>query len=227
MHILGIDTALRSCSAALLRDGEAIAWRRLAMDKGHAEHLAPMARDVLAEAPLAARDLDRIGVVIGPGSFAGVRVGLAFARALALGTRVNVVGVTSLEALAAGARGAADRLVAAVVDARREQVFAALYASDGAPIVPPFVASPEAARARLIAAAEGRSALVTGDGAALVNLPPAFRRAGADDIDPIIVARLAAAAPQPAGPPAPLYLRAPDAKPAAPSRFAGLFGDAP
>ena len=225
MLVLGIDTALKSCSAAVLRDGSVLAERRLALEKGHAEHLAPMVAEALGEARVAAKDLDRVGVVIGPGGFAGVRVGLAFARGLALGTHVKVIGVTSLGALAAGAPS--QGLVAPVIDARRGQVYAALYDRDGSVRLQPFVAAADEALSRLVEAAGSESVLLIGDGAPLIAPPPNFELLPGDDqINAKIVARLAASAPvDTAAPPAPLYLRAPDAKPGAPSLFERLLGD--
>jgi tRNA threonylcarbamoyladenosine biosynthesis protein TsaB len=181
-----------------------------------------MVADALADASISVRDLDRVSVVIGPGGFAGVRVGLAFARGLALGTKLKVVGVTSLAALAAGVEGAA--LVGAVIDARRGQVYAGLY--EGAAVrEAPFVAAPEEALARLASAAGKSEVALVGDGAALLRaLPPGFSyRNAVSGIDPVVVARIGAAAAEPAAAPAPLYLRPPDAKPGAPSPFAGIF----
>jgi tRNA threonylcarbamoyladenosine biosynthesis protein TsaB len=221
MLVLGIDTALATCSAAVLEDGAVLAAGVLAAEKGHAERLAPLVVEILAAAGVGARDLDRIGVVVGPGGFAGVRVGVAFARGLMLGTKAKAVGATSLEALAAPLRG---RCVAAILDARRGDVYAARYDADGGILLAPFVASADDARARLLAAgAQGEAAV--GDGLDLVD-PQArhFARTGLAAIDPAEVARLAAAAPEPLSPPSPVYLRALDAKPASPSRFSGVFG---
>lgn len=231
MLTLGLDTALKSCSVAIIADGATRAARRLSLEKGHAEHLPLMAFEALEAAGVKVRDLDRVGVVVGPGGFAGVRVGVAFARGLALGTKLKTVGVTSLEALAVGA-GAPGGLIAAAIDARRGQVYAALYgppegalgAGFGGVVVPPFVATPEAAL-RLLLAAGGDGATIAGDGAALIDPDKEhFRRSGAgDDIDAALVARLAAAAPEPTAPAAPLYLRPLDARPSAPSAFAALL----
>ncbi|MEX0644918.1 MAG: tRNA (adenosine(37)-N6)-threonylcarbamoyltransferase complex dimerization subunit type 1 TsaB [Parvularculaceae bacterium] len=226
MLVLGVDSALKSCSAAILKDGAVLAERALFLEKGHAELLAPMVAEVLAEARVAARDLDRIGVVIGPGGFAGVRVGLAFARGLALGTRIKVVGVTSLAALAAGVTAPARGLVAPIIDARRAQVYAALYGQDGSIRLPPFVASPEEAAARLVAAAAAEPVVLVGDGAVLIAPSPTFVvPGGGSRIDAKVVARLAAHAAEPSAPPSPLYLRPPDAKPGKRSLFEGLLGD--
>ncbi|MEZ5926895.1 MAG: tRNA (adenosine(37)-N6)-threonylcarbamoyltransferase complex dimerization subunit type 1 TsaB [Parvularculaceae bacterium] len=102
--VLALDTALKSCSLAILDRGpegaRVLADIHERLEKGHAERIAPMAMDALAKASLGVKDIDRVGVVIGPGAFAGVRVGVAFARGLALGTKLDVVGVTSLAALA-------------------------------------------------------------------------------------------------------------------------------
>jgi tRNA threonylcarbamoyladenosine biosynthesis protein TsaB len=225
MLVLGIDTALKSCSAAVLKDGAVLAGKGLALEKGHAEHLAPVVAAVLAAAGVSAQELDRVGVVVGPGGFAGVRVGLAFARGLALGTGIKVIGVTSLAALAAGV-AAPRSLVASIVDARRGQVYAALYEGAGSVRVAPFVAAPAEALFRLIEAAEAVPVALVGDGAGLLAAHQGFTASGADtEIDAKIVARLAAEASEPAHPPAPLYLRPPDAKPGAPSLFEGLFKD--
>lgn len=179
-----------------------------------------MVREALAAAGVAVRDLDRVGVVIGPGAFAGVRVGLAFARALALGTRLDVVGVTSLAALAESAD--VGGLVAPVIDARRGQVYAALF-EDGRERVAPFVAAPGEAAGRLVEAAGAPFRLV-GDGARLLPHDDRYSVYGATEhIDATALVRLAARAPKPDAPPAPLYLRPPDATPGAPSPFEGLF----
>lgn len=220
MLVLGIDTALAACSAAILEDRTVLAVASRAAEKGHAERLPPMVAELLEEAGADVRDLDRIGVVVGPGGFAGVRVGVAFARGLMLGTGARAVGLTSLEALAAGARG---RTAVAIIDARRGDVYAARYAADGGILVAPFIARPEDARRRLLeAGAEGDAAV--GDGARLVDPGGRlFDRLGVDAIDPVRVAEMAAGALAPGRPPSPLYLRALDARPAKPTRFAGVI----
>lgn len=217
MLVMGLDTALQRCSVAILRGDAVLADEAASMERGHAERLAPMAAAALAKAGAAVRDLDRIGVVVGPGGFTGVRVALSFARGLGVGTGIPVIGVTSLAALAAQARGS---LAAAVIDARRGQVYAALYDETGASVLPAFVAEPEKALKMLEEKAAGAAVALAGSGAALLpGAPSAWVRAGGEEIDGKTVARLAAAAPLPEGPPAPLYLRAPDAKPGRPGLF--------
>jgi tRNA threonylcarbamoyladenosine biosynthesis protein TsaB len=103
VKVLAFDTALEACSAALLDGGRVRATRSIAMARGHQERLGPLVAELLAEAELRPADLDRIGVTVGPGSFTGLRVGLAFAKGLGLALGRPVVGVGTLEALAASA----------------------------------------------------------------------------------------------------------------------------
>ena len=217
MLVMGLDTALKRCSVAILRGDDVLADDSIGMERGHAERLAPMAASALAKAGLCVRDLDRIGVVVGPGGFTGVRVALSFARGLAIGTAIPVAGVTSLAALAAAVDAP---LIAPVIDARRDQVYAGLYGAGGEILLPPFVSDPQEALERLAEKAAGAPLALTGSGAGLLgSLPSDWTVSGAEDIDARKVARLAAAAPPPAGPPPPLYLRAPDAKPGRPGLF--------
>lgn len=214
MLVLGLDTALQRCSVAILRDGAVVASQSVGMERGHAEHLAPMAAAVLAEAGVSVIDLDRVGVVVGPGGFTGVRVALAFARGLVIGANVTAVAVTSLAALAGNVSAPTDALIAPVIDARREQVYAGLYESAGDVLIAPFVAAPKEAMRQLLDKAGASSVALVGSGSSLLSPPSRWSHSGADDqIDAAVVARLASLAPNPSGPPRPLYLRAPDAKP--------------
>ena len=125
MRVLIVDTALGACSAAVVEDGRLLGLRTELMTKGHQERLAGMARDAVADAGGGFGALDRIGVTVGPGSFTGLRVGLAFAQGLGAALSRPVVGVSTLNALAASVE--AGGLVAAVIDARRGQVYARLF----------------------------------------------------------------------------------------------------
>jgi tRNA threonylcarbamoyladenosine biosynthesis protein TsaB len=209
MRVLALDTALESCSAAVVDDGRVLAAASEVMARGHQERLGPLVRSVMAEAGLSFAALDRIGVTVGPGSFTGLRVGLAFAKGLGFALSRPVIGVGTLEALAASAEGAT---VAAVVDARRGQLWMQVFAG-GAPLMAPDALEPEVAAARLAALVGGRALTLVGSGAAMLA-----RRSGGERIDnrqapdPVALARLAAAASSDSPPPRPLYLRAPDAK---------------
>lgn len=219
MKTLAIDTSFEACSAAILDDDRILWTETRIIGRGHSEILPPMLAAALAATRLKVGDLDRIGVVIGPGAFAGVRVGLAFARGLCLGTRARAVGVSSLKALAASV--ALDAPVACVFDARRGQVYAALYDKSLRELIEPFVATPDGAARRLTQ--EGGAAFtLAGSGAALVapHFGAPARISATATIDPAALARLCAAAPSPSSPPAPLYLRPPDAAPSAGSLFA-------
>jgi tRNA threonylcarbamoyladenosine biosynthesis protein TsaB len=205
MLVLVFDTALETCSAAIAADGRVLAARSEPMARGHQERLAPLVEEVAREAGVAFPDLDRIGVTRGPGSFTGLRVGLAFAKGLGFSLGRPVVGIGVLEALAAGAPG----VTAAVIDARRGQVY--LQAFDGGVALTEAEAlSIDAAVERLTPLSPGR---LTGPGARLLS--PALPHAEAVEaagVDPAALARLAAAAREPLPGPEPLYLRAPDAK---------------
>ncbi len=207
MIILGLDTALAACSVAVTRDGRVLAAASEPMLRGHQERLAPMAQAVMAEAGLAFAELDRIGVTVGPGSFTGLRVGLAFAKGLGLALGKPCVGVGTLEALAASEPGPG--LTAAVIDAKRNQLYLQAFES-GAAVMAPDALPVETAAARLAELWRGGPLRLVGPGAALLaGIAP----------DAVVIER---AAPDPAAlcalvagrttPARPLYLRAPDAK---------------
>ncbi len=205
MILLAVDTTLEACQAAVL-DGETVlAVRSEPMHRGHQERLAPLVAEVLAAAGVQPRALQRVGVTIGPGSFTGLRVGLAFAKGLALARRIPCVGVSTLAALAASAPPGG--LTAAVIDAGRGQVWLQLFEA-GQPAGAPLALTIEDAAKRLRAQAPRR---LVGSGAGLVQLPgvEALPRAAPD---PVAIARLAAQAPAEEASPRPIYLRAPDAR---------------
>jgi len=206
MIVLGLDTCLAACSVAV-RDGERVlAWRSDVMARGHQERLAPMAEEVMAEARLPFARLERIGVTVGPGSFTGLRVGLAFAKGLASALGVPLAGVSALEALAAEAKG----LVFAAVDARRDQVYLQAF-EDGRPLMAPDALELGVAAARVAEIAAGRPLTLVGSGAPLLAAAaPAARLLAPEGADARLVAAIAAAR-EPA-PVRPLYLRAPDAR---------------
>ncbi len=215
MIILVLDTALDRTAVALT-DGRRLAVVRAErMDRGHAERLFPMLQEAFAEAGLAPGDVDRIVATIGPGSFTGIRIAIAAARGLSLATGCPVVGVDTLAGLAASLPERAEGPVLAAIDARRGEIYAALFDRDGAVLESPFVGDAEAVLAR----AGDRASAVVGSGAPLVGhqatvtgrrVPPLIPL---DGPDPLALARLGAGLDPGDRPPAPLYLRPPDAKP--------------
>ena len=213
MRILAFDCAGAQCAAAILADGRVVAEKRILAARGHAQLLIPLLIELLGAAGLGFGDIDRFAATTGPGSFTGIRVALAAAHGLALGTGKPIIGITMFEALAAMAAEAgiaAPRLLVAI-DSRRAELFVQLFDPAGAALGEPAMLSPEAIAAW---AGPGRLAL-TGDAANLVapHLDEIVDTAWTTQIDPVIVARLAAG--RAAGPaPAPFYLRAPDAVPA-------------
>lgn len=118
MLVLGINTVADACEAALVRDGAVVAELSEPMNQGHDARLAPVVAQLMRESGATFSDLGRIAVVVGPGSFTGVRVGVAFARGLSVASSrlTPAVGVTSLEALDALPQ---DRCVMGLLPAKR------------------------------------------------------------------------------------------------------------
>jgi tRNA threonylcarbamoyladenosine biosynthesis protein TsaB len=209
--VLALDTCLAACGVAVIRGDETLARASEPMTRGHQERLAPMTREVMAAAGLSFADLDRIGVTVGPGSFTGLRVGIAFAKGLALALGRPCVGVGTLEALAASL----DILerwpdsVAAVIDAGRGRVYLQLF-EGGRALTGPDVLGVETAAARLVEVFPLGGARLVGPGARLLgDILAGGRLDERAAADPVAVARLAAGAPP--APVRPLYLRPPDA----------------
>lgn len=127
MTVFAIDTSSAASSAALLLDDGSVVERQHVDGRRHAEVLAPLVADLLAQAP----HVSLIAVGVGPGPYTGLRVGLASARALGMALSVRVVGVCSLDALAAE-HGDGDRIVAS--DARRSERYWARYRGAGSQV---------------------------------------------------------------------------------------------
>ncbi len=219
MAILSIDSCLQSCSAAILVDDVVQARRSEWREKGHVERLAPLVREVLDEADIAVCDLTRVVVTVGPGSFAGVRVGLAFARGLAIGHELPVVGVTTLEALISALPGDQGACRVALIDARRGQVYGQVFAaSELKPVTEPFVLTPEQARLHLEESLAATEPVLTGTGVPFV-FPERANDAdwAGQQPDPVVIARIGMRKPRPVEAPQAVYLRPADAKPAKPA----------
>jgi tRNA threonylcarbamoyladenosine biosynthesis protein TsaB len=224
MICLAIDTSGPNCAVWLGRatadDGElaTLAEQVERIGRGHAERLMPMVEEALRSAGLAFADLDRIAVATGPGSFTGVRVGVAAARGLALALGIPALGIDSLETLAAEARQAvAAATVIAALPAPRGEVFAFAADTDGATRLKPSLVDP-AELARSLGTRPGGLLALIGSGSASIagHLVPSrsdiqiIREADAPEVGWIGRLALAGAG---LSPPRPLYLRPPDAKP--------------
>ncbi|MDQ3125262.1 MAG: tRNA (adenosine(37)-N6)-threonylcarbamoyltransferase complex dimerization subunit type 1 TsaB, partial [Pseudomonadota bacterium] len=166
MRLMVVDMALGLCTVGMFEvDGAGVrqlGLRSEPMVKGHSERIAGFARDAAAEAGVAFADLDRIGVTVGPGSFTGLRVGLAFAKGLGAALDRPVVGLSTLDALAASTGGALT--AAALIDARRGQVYARFW-REGEPEGLAEALTLDAAAARI--ATMGTDAVLVGSGAPL------------------------------------------------------------
>ncbi|HIQ78983.1 MAG TPA: tRNA (adenosine(37)-N6)-threonylcarbamoyltransferase complex dimerization subunit type 1 TsaB [Candidatus Scatomorpha intestinavium] len=169
MLILGIESSAKAASAALCRDGELIAQYYQCAGLTHSRTLLPMAEELLHGTDTALGDLDGVAVAVGPGSFTGVRIGVAAVKGLCFGAEKPAAGVSTLEAMAwNGLAAAPGEIVCCCMDARRGQVYNALFEiSDGAParLVPDRAVTLEELAAELLG--YGRAVFLTGDGAQL------------------------------------------------------------
>jgi len=225
--LLGIESATGTVGAAVDDGAGGRAAMTVAGRRRHAENLAPAIEAVLARAGVALREVEAIALDVGPGLFTGLRVGVATAKGLAQGLGIGVVGLTSLEVLAAAALdGGFDGAVVPVVDGRRGEVFAARYSKGAGPGGLVEEVSPARHRPEEVAAIGGPGAppaLACGDGALRYRavLEAAGLRvagAGLGAPDPVVLVSLAAArlaageAALPAVAVEPVYLREADAR---------------
>lgn len=220
MRILAIDASCGAVSGGVLDSGaaEAIAQRSEPMARGHAEALAPLLERLMENVEGGFASLDRIAATVGPGSFTGIRIGLATARAIGLALDIPVIGVSTLVAFAGPLLfdEPGPGIIASVIDARHGRVYFQLFEPTGRPLIPPRLEGLREA-VRAIGAGPVRMA---GDGARLLAVEAA--RAGFDVEltggaafpDILAVARVGLAADPRDCPPRPLYLKPPDAQPA-------------
>ena len=145
LTILACDTTQQACSVALVKpNGQYVEICEI-IERGHTEILPVMMQKVMKKAESSWHDIDRLAVTLGPGTFAGVRIGLAAMRALALVCSAPVQGVGTLEVLAYTAlqQSKNNLPVAVVIDARRHQIYGQLFAPDLSSIIPARAVSPE------------------------------------------------------------------------------------
>ncbi len=234
MNVLALDTATAACSVAVWCGNALRARHFAAMARGHAEALMPMVVATMAGARLDYSDLDLIATTVGPGTFTGLRVGLSAARALGLAADLPIAGVSTLEALAYGVtrERSAGSAVAAVIDARRGEVYVQSFGADLTPLGPPRALMPAAAAEALPAG----PVILVGDGVDLVAAAMTGSRRDVEIAeaprlpDAAIVAEMCARRYSRAGialprqPPQPLYLRPPGARPPAGASDRGASG---
>jgi len=211
MIVLALDTAGVDCAAAVYDSGSDSVMGEVTetIGRGHAEHLMHVVDEALVKAGTALSTIERVVVTVGPGSFTGIRIGVAAARGFALSLDIPAVGVTTLEVMAAAAgKQNPGKPVLAAIDAKREEIYLQAFGADGSPLDEARAVTVDEART-IVSAFDG---IVTGTAVArLSDAPPAER----PDAFPIaIVARLGAAKPV-SEKPKPLYLRGPDARPQA------------
>ncbi|RDI62186.1 tRNA (adenosine(37)-N6)-threonylcarbamoyltransferase complex dimerization subunit type 1 TsaB [Microvirga subterranea] len=218
MRVLAIDTALGACSACILQAGDAepLARESIPMERGHAEALLPMLDRVASQVEGGFESLDRVAVTVGPGSYTGLRVGIAAARGIGIAADIPVIGVATLSAFLAPLMAGDKRgLFTAAIDAKHGQIYVQAVATGGRVIIPPSLMGIRDA-IRLLGSGP---ILVSGSAAPI--LAAEARMQGVDiQVDeaalfPDIawVARLGAIADPTQALPKPLYLREPDAKP--------------
>ncbi len=214
MLILAFDTTAAAVSVALWRDGAVLAHAQEVMAQGQAEALMPAIVRIMVGAGVTYAVLDRIAVTVGPGSFTGVRVGLAAARGLGLAARKPVIGVMSTEVLAA-AVPAAERSdpgarVLAAIDTKRGDLYVQLFDHTLRSAAEVCAIAPDALAAWLGTG----PVVVVGDAAttAAAALGPRARLSTAPALpDTGVLAQLAAARAPAGGGPLPVYVRPPDA----------------
>lgn len=139
--ILIIDTALDTCQAALGgMDGTILTEKHMSMHRGHAEHIIPMIETLLADNDSDYTHIHMIAVTVGPGSFTGLRTGIAAARGLSIALNIPAIGITTLEAHAIDlAYHHSDSYIAIALDARHGNVFGQIFTSNGKAIDEPRV----------------------------------------------------------------------------------------
>jgi tRNA threonylcarbamoyladenosine biosynthesis protein TsaB len=139
MLILAIDSSSTACSTALARDGIPVARRGATMARGHGAALPPMIAEILEHADVAAADLGAIAVTTGPGSFTGLRIGMAAAKGLALALDRPLVGISCFDAIAG--RAAADAttapwdLLVIALESKREELYLRCLRPDGGAVI--------------------------------------------------------------------------------------------
>jgi tRNA threonylcarbamoyladenosine biosynthesis protein TsaB len=215
MLILALDTSMAACSVCVYDAGAGLvlASRHEFMDRGQAEALAPMVQETMGLAGIAFKDLARIAVTTGPGTFTGVRIGLAMARGLGVALNIPMTGINSLAAIACN-ETTGDFPIVMAVDARANEICFASYDALGHELIGPVIVA--LTEAHKLMPTHPVRMLGTAADLLLDKNDKQHVRSDAGDL-PIAAnfVRLAASIPASLVPPEPLYLRPPDVKPQA------------
>ncbi|MEQ8507883.1 MAG: tRNA (adenosine(37)-N6)-threonylcarbamoyltransferase complex dimerization subunit type 1 TsaB [Rhodospirillaceae bacterium] len=209
MRVLAFDTSMSACSVAVWQDNEVLSETTEMMVHGQAEALLPAIEHALKVSAITYADLDRVAVTVGPGSFTGVRVGLATARGLGAATGLPVMGIRTTEVIATQARQGTNKAIAVVIDARRAEVYLHCFHNNGQQIMGPACLLPEDAAAQL----ERDNWVIAGDAAKLVSSHMKQHHDIADvkSVNVLTLAAMVADRAVPEVGPRPVYIRPPDA----------------
>ena len=168
MNILSLETSAKAVSCAVVSDGIPIAsaWQQTGLT--HSRTLMPMVEAMLKNSDMALRDMDAVAVAAGPGSFTGLRIGIAAAKGLAWGAEKPCIAVSTLEAMATPLSHLEDQLILCAMDARRQQIYNALFLAQGGGLT--RLAEDRAIALEELAAElkkSGKPQILVGDGAVL------------------------------------------------------------
>jgi tRNA threonylcarbamoyladenosine biosynthesis protein TsaB len=208
VRILGIETSGVVASAALIEGGRVVSSRSCPRPKQSAEQLLPMIAELLAAAGWSRTGLDRIGVSVGPGSFTGLRVGIACAQGLALGLGIPLLGVTSLRTMTRAVPASIPGVRCALLDARRGEVFAAAHQAGplAAELLAPLALPAPAARVSLEQAINAPIVWI-GSGLPLAGIEASYRSPETDEPAAGVVGQLAEELDPEQHAPVPVYVR--------------------
>ena len=134
-HLLLIDTAVNAASVALTSDKKILAQKENTRQNDHAAWLHPAIQSLFEETGIWIGQLDAVGVTAGPGSYTGLRVGMAAAKGFCFAQNIPLISISTLQLLAAGVQEEATDLIIALIDARRDEVYAGVYDRDLRPVV--------------------------------------------------------------------------------------------
>jgi len=163
VRVLGIETSSRRGSVALLERGQVVATASHEELNAHAERLLPLIDRALAEAGWSRATLERVAVGVGPGSFTGLRVGIALGQGIAVGLGIDLVGVGSLRAMAAAVPSDRPGSRWALLDARRGEIFLAAYDQGGNELLAPVAIPPADIESRMAEVSAPETRILLGE----------------------------------------------------------------